>query len=72
MGTRIRIVEEIAQGLLYLHQYFRLSVNHKDLKASNVLLDGDVNPKTSDFSIARMFGGDELHSKTKQWLELSK
>ncbi|KAL9444261.1 hypothetical protein AB3S75_017444 [Citrus x aurantiifolia] len=64
--TRVRVIEGIAQGLLYLHQYSRLRVIHRDLKASNILLDKDMNPKISDFGMAKMFGGDELQSKTKR------
>ncbi|XP_050371460.1 G-type lectin S-receptor-like serine/threonine-protein kinase CES101 [Argentina anserina] len=52
---RFNIIEGIAQGLLYLHKYSRLKVIHRDLKSSNILLDEDMNPKISDFGLARIF-----------------
>ena len=53
---RFNIIEGIAQGLVYLHKYSRLKVIHRNLKASNILLDEDMNPKISDFGMAEYLG----------------
>ncbi|KAL3503311.1 hypothetical protein ACH5RR_037760 [Cinchona calisaya] len=64
--TRFHIIQGIARGLLYLHQESRLRIVHRDFKASNILLDADMNPKISDFGTARSFRGNETEANTSR------
>lgn len=61
-----QIIEGITQGLIYLHKYSRLKVIHRDLKASNILLDEAMNPKISDFGTARSFGINQIEANTRR------
>ncbi|KAL6599281.1 hypothetical protein ACP70R_045775 [Stipagrostis hirtigluma subsp. patula] len=64
-GTRRKICLGIARGLAYLHEESAIRIVHRDIKASNILLDKDLNAKISDFGLAKLNEDDHTHISTK-------
>ncbi|XP_026404701.1 probable leucine-rich repeat receptor-like serine/threonine-protein kinase At3g14840 isoform X1 [Papaver somniferum] len=63
--TRHKICVGIARGLTFLHEESRLKIVHRDIKCTNVLLDKDLNPKISDFGLAKLDEEDDTHISTR-------
>lgn len=64
-STRKKICVGIARGLAFLHEESRLKVVHRDIKATNVLLDSNLDPKISDFGLAKLDEEDNTHISTR-------
>ena len=63
---RFNIIQGVARGLLYLHRDSCLKVIHRDMKVSNILLDVNMDPKISDFGLARMVQGTQHQDSTRR------
>nr|KJB69526.1 hypothetical protein B456_011G028100 [Gossypium raimondii] len=64
-NDRIRIIKDVASAILYLHEGWEAKVLHRDIKASNVLLDKYMNGRLGDFGLARMHGHGQVASTTR-------
>ncbi|KAG0457827.1 hypothetical protein HPP92_022984 [Vanilla planifolia] len=63
--TRKRICLDIARGMAYLHEESRIRIVHRDIKATNILLDKDLNAKMSDFGLAKLIEEENTHISTR-------
>jgi len=64
-STRYDICLGVARGLTYLHEESRLRIIHRDVKASNILLDNELVPKISDFGLAKLYDDKMTHMSTR-------
>jgi len=62
---RYNVILGVARGLLYLHEDSQPRIIHRDIKASNILLDDNLNPKIADFGLAKLFDDGETHVSTR-------
>ena len=65
-SRRFQIIMGIGRGLMYLHQDSRLRIIHRDLKASNILLDDKFISKISDFGLAKTFEEEQTEGNTNR------
>ncbi|XP_020237598.1 probable L-type lectin-domain containing receptor kinase VII.2 [Cajanus cajan] len=65
-NDRVKVLKDVAQGILYLHEGWEVKVLHRDIKASNVLLDKDMNARLGDFGLARMHHHEQIAAHTSQ------
>ena len=63
-NKRFKIAMGSARGLNFLHHGFIPHIIHRDIKASNILLDADFEPRVADFGLARLISAYETHVST--------
>ncbi|CAA6657646.1 unnamed protein product [Spirodela intermedia] len=67
-AQRFRVVKDVGAGLLYMHEEWEMSIIHRDIKASNVLLDGEFNGRLGDFSLARLYDNEDNNPTSTRML----